>query len=178
MSLKKFLLTCCLSLAICSLPMGGVFAKDSFSHRYLFEGTSNENSNAECSSQITYTAVSGNHGSNTLKVSGGHTVGKWSDGWTKCDGVVLNQKYTVNKLDGSISWPASVGFSHSSKTGTWSSEKVNGSYATAPHDTVSVTGINENWLKISVKDEADFYIGSRIYKANSSISKTYNQVAY
>lgn len=148
-----------------------------YSRTFIFEGRSKQNSNAQCNNTIDYIATSYPRYVR-LAVGGGTNVGKWTDGWTKCNAIVLHESFTISSAGISISLPPGLSVSKNNHESTWTSAKVNGPYLATTHQRVGASAMNQNLLRISVTDQADFYVGSTIYKASASISKSYNEIAY
>jgi len=148
-----------------------------YSRTFIFEGRSKQNSNANCNNTIDYIATSYPRYVR-LAVGGGTNVGNWTDGWNKCNGIVLHESFTISSAGISISLPPGLSISKNKHESTWTSGKVNGPYLATTHQRVGASVMNQNLLRISVNDQADFYVGSTIYKASASVSKSYNEIAY
>ena len=108
---------------------------------------------------------------------GGITKGWWY-GSGNATNIVLRQVYTTTGISFSVSWPASFNISSTTTKYEWVSLAYPNCWlCSAPHDTVTVTGVTAV-LGLSIADGSDVYVGQTVYKARSEVSSDWTYIYY
>jgi hypothetical protein len=134
---------------------------------YWFSGQASNNSNARVSSSIDYQLTPSPA---KITASGGYNEGKWlgpgNPSW-----MTLNQRYSGVGVGLSLSVPLGFSVGPSSTERSWTSGQVSNQwYVSTGHEYFEMSGPVLG--SISTTDGADICVGSYIYKARATCTKT------